>query len=210
MKGGAQVQVAGAGGHAKVVLATLRDAGFAVAACWDDDERRRGETLLGIPIRGPIDGIPDGARVVVAIGSNARRQAVAARLSGRTFVSAVHPSAVIHPSVALGPGTVVFAGAVVQPDVRLGAHVIVNTGACVDHDCVLEDFVHVAPGVRLAGNVTLREGAFLGIGACAVPGTEVGAWATVGAGGVVVTPIPSGATAVGCPAKAIERASGAA
>jgi len=208
VSGDRSVHVVGAGGHAKVVVATLRAAGCDVEAAWDDDTRRVGGEVLGVPVRGTVDALPAEARVVVAIGSNARRKAVAERLGGRPFASVVHPSAVVHPSVVIGPGTVVFAGAVVQPDTRLGAHVIVNTGASVDHDSVLEDFVHVAPGVRLAGTVSLREGAFLGIGACAVPGAEVGAWATVGAGGVVVTPIPSGATAIGCPARAIERTSG--
>ena len=208
MSGGKAVHVVGAGGHAKVVIATLQAAGFDVEAAWDDDSTRVGSDVLGVPIRGAIEAIPLTASVVVAIGSNARRRTVAARLEGRTFASAVHPSAVVHTSAVVGPGTVVFAGAVVQPDSRLGAHVIVNTGASVDHDCVLEDFVHIAPGVSLAGTVTLREGVFLGVGASAVPGTEVGAWATVGAGGVVVAPIPAGATAVGCPARAIERTPG--
>lgn len=203
MSGKRAVHVVGAGGHAKVVIATLQAAGFDVEAAWDDDARRRGGEILGVPIRGPIEAVPEQATVVVAIGSNAARRAVVARLPQRTFVPVAHPSAVVHPSAVLGAGTVVFAGAVLQPDARLGEHVIVNTGASIDHDCLLEDFVHVAPGVRLAGSVSLKEGVFLGIAASAVPGVEVGAWATVGAGGVVVTPIPAGVTAVGCPARAL-------
>lgn len=207
MSDGILVHVVGAGGHAKVVIATLQAAGVEVGGAWDDAVHRVGRTVLGVPVYGPIEAAPAEASLVVAIGSNAGRKAVAARLRGRTFVSIVHPAAVVHPSATLGPGTVVFAGAVLQPEVRLGAHVIVNTGASVDHDCVLEDFVHVAPGVHLAGNVSLREGAFLGIGSSAVPGCEVGAWATVGAGGVVIKPIPGRATAVGCPARVIGRTS---
>src|SRR5262249_58040314 len=119
------------------------------------------------------------------------------------------PTAWVHPSVTIGAGTVIFAGAVIQPDATIGAHVIVNTRASIDHDCVLGDFVHVAPGVGLAGNVTLEEGAFLGIGAAAVPGSRVGAWATVGAGGVVIQPIAAGVTAVGVPARPPQRATAA-
>ncbi len=201
MTGRALVHVAGAGGHAKVVIATLRDAGFEIVAAWDDDESRAGVAILGVPVRGGIDDLPRDAAVIIAVGSNTARKAVAERLQGREFVGAVHPSSTVDPSVALGPGSIVFAGVVIQPDTRLGAHVIVNTGAIVDHDCLLEDFVHVAPGVHLAGNVSLREGAFLGIGVCAVPGVEVGEWATVGAGGAIVRSIPPGVTAVGCPAR---------
>lgn len=199
------VHVVGAGGHAKVVIAALQAACVVVEAAWDDDARRVGGEILGIPIRGPIEGVPPRASVVIAIGANACRKAVASRLSGRTSVRVIHPAAIIHPSAVLGAGTVVFAGAVVQPDVRLGEHVIVNTAASVDHDCIVGDFVHIAPGAHLAGGVRIREGALLGIGACAVPGAEIGSWAVVGAGGVVVAPIAAGVTAVGCPARTIER-----
>jgi len=61
--------------------------------------------------------------------------------------------------------------------------------------------VHVGPGARLAGNVSVYEGAFLGIGSCVVPGCRIGEWATVGAGGVVVGEIPEGVVAKGIPAR---------
>lgn len=198
--------VLGAGGHAKVVVATIQAAGGAIARLLDDVPERHGTRILGHLVEGPIGGGPraDGEVAVVAIGSNRARAAVAARWSG-PFGVVVHPSAIVHASVTLGPGAVVFAGAVVQPGTTIGRHAIVNTRASVDHDCVLGDFVHVAPGVTLAGKVTLEEGAFMGVGSVAVPGVRVGAWATVGAGGVVVRDVPGGVTAVGVPARAIRR-----
>ncbi len=196
--------VVGAGGHAKVVIAMLRAGGCAVAGLFDGDPALHGRKVLGVPVLGSDeDARLDGARAVVAIGSNAARKAVAEKLSGRVaeWTPVVHPRAWVHDSVTLRPGAVVFAGAVIQPGAHVGAHAIVNTGATVDHDCTLADYVHVAPGAHLAGNVRLDEGAFLGIGAAAVPGAAVGAWATVGAGGVVVRDVPARVTAVGVPAK---------
>jgi acetyltransferase-like isoleucine patch superfamily enzyme len=98
---------------------------------------------------------------------------------------------------------VVFAGAVIQPDSVLGSHAIINTGATVDHDCHIGNFVHVAPGCNLAGAVTLKEGAFMGIGSRAIPGVTVEAWTTVGAGATVVHDLPGGITAVGTPARPV-------
>lgn len=205
MTDGKTVDVIGAGGHAKVVVATVQAAGLIVRAVWDDDQSRWGGTVLGVPIQGPVAAVPDRAAVVVAVGSNEARKAIVSRLVGREFVSVIHPTAIVHPTATVGRGTVVFAGGIVQPQGRLGEHVIVNTSASVDHDCLLEDFVHVAPGVRLAGNVSVREGAFLGVGVSAVPGAEIGAWATVGAGAVVVRSIPPRVIAVGCPARALRK-----
>jgi sugar O-acyltransferase (sialic acid O-acetyltransferase NeuD family) len=202
--GAARFVVIGAGGHAKVVIAAIEAAAATVVRVLDDDPACYGRVILGHIVEGPISDelIPAGALVVLGLGSNRARKAVANRLVS-AFGTVVHPSAIVHSSVVLGAGSVVFAGAVIQPGTEIGRHVIVNTCASTDHDCVLGDFVHVAPGVRLAGDVKLEEGAFMGIGSCAVPGARVGAWATVGAGGVVLGQIPSGATAAGVPARVI-------
>jgi sugar O-acyltransferase (sialic acid O-acetyltransferase NeuD family) len=194
--------VVGAGGHAKVVVATARAAGFRVVAIVDDDASRWGASLLGVAVSGPTAHTLDdaGAAVVLAIGNNAVRRALATR--GRCdFVSVIHPSAIVESSVRLGAGSVVFAGAVIQPDCTIGAHAIVNTGASIDHDCVLGTAVHVAPGTRLAGNVTLGDEVFLGIGAVVIPGTTIGARTTIGAGAAVVCDLPADVVAFGVPAR---------
>jgi len=204
----ASVVVVGAGPHAKVIVALLASAGVKVEACYDDVQARIGTSLLGAPVRGPIASVLD-ARLpaILAVGDNAARERLADALGerGLAFATAVHPTAFVHESVTIGPGSVIFAGAVVQPDARIGAHVIVNTSASVDHDCVLEDFVHLAPGVHLAGTVTVERGAFLGVGTVAIPGRRIGARAVCGAGAVVVRDVAAGAKAVGVPARALAR-----
>jgi sugar O-acyltransferase (sialic acid O-acetyltransferase NeuD family) len=206
MSGAGRAAVLGAGGHGKVVIATLQAAGWRVAAAYDDAEERWGGELLGVPIRGPLDAAAasevDGA--VVAVGDNRARRHLAERFD-LPWIAVVHPAAVVHPSVELGAGTVVFAGATIQPDTWIGRHSIVNTGASVDHDCRLGDFVHVAPGARLGGGVVVGEGALMGIGSCVVPGVTVGPWATVGAGAAVVRDVAAGATVVGVPARPLPR-----
>jgi sugar O-acyltransferase (sialic acid O-acetyltransferase NeuD family) len=197
-----ELVVVGSGGHAKVVIATARAAGMAVAAIVDDDPATHGRRVLGVEVAGaagPILADP-GRLAVLAIGDNQARKRLADGARCR-FATVVHPTAVVHETATLGPGTVVFAGAIIQPETVLGAHVIVNTGASIDHDCAIGAWVHVAPGVRLAGNVTLGDGVFVGIGTVAIPGIRVGAWTTVGAGAAVVTDLPPGVTAVGVPAR---------
>jgi sugar O-acyltransferase (sialic acid O-acetyltransferase NeuD family) len=197
-----RVVVVGSGGHAKVVIATARAAGLEIAAVADDDPARWGQRVLGIEITGPSPPVLDDPEqlAVLAIGGNrARRDR--ARGARCRFATVVHPGAIVDVSVRLGAGTVVFAGAVLQPDTVLGAHVIVNTCASIDHDCVVGDFVHVAPGARLAGGVALDEGALLGIGAVAIPNLRVGAWTTVGAGAAVVCDLPANIVATGIPAR---------
>ncbi|MBB6097847.1 sugar O-acyltransferase (sialic acid O-acetyltransferase NeuD family) [Deinobacterium chartae] len=195
--------VLGAGGHAKVVIATLHAAGLPVRGVLDDNSSRAGEKILDVPVLGGmhlLNEVPD-PQAVIAIGSNRARAHISQRYPRTRWISVTHPMASVHPSARIGAGTVVCAGAVVQPDAILGEHVIVNTGASVDHDCILEDFVHVAPGVRLAGGVHLEEGVLMGVASAAIPGVKVGAWSTVGAGGAVIGHLESGITAVGVPAR---------
>ncbi|MFV2068548.1 MAG: acetyltransferase [Pirellulales bacterium] len=195
------VVLVGAGGHAKVVQAAIEATGRQVNAVFDDDPRRWGQTQFGVRIEGPVARLANGHRrpAVIAIGANEVRRAIAERLPMR-WVTVVHPHALVHPSVRLGPGTLVCAGAIIQPDCQIGRHCIVSTAVSVDHDCRVDDFAHLAPGVRLAGNVHVGAGALLGVGAVVVPGIAIGESTTVGAGGVVIRDLPPRVVAVGSPA----------
>lgn len=194
---GREVVILGSGGHAKVVISTLRAMGQIPVAAYDDDSTRWGNSVLGVAIRGPVQEAKGAA--IIAIGMNRIRQQLS-KLN-LEWVNAVHPSAIIDPTVTIGPGTVIFAGCVIQPDAALGSHVIINTGATIDHDDLIADFSQVGPGAHLGGNVRTGEGAFIGLGASIIQGQTVGAWSTVGAGAVVIGDVEPGHTYVGVPAK---------
>jgi sugar O-acyltransferase (sialic acid O-acetyltransferase NeuD family) len=202
-----EVIVLGAGGHAKVVIATLRELEFEVKAVLDDNESKWGKHILGIKIIGPLELIKSGnfEQAVIAIGDNKTRKKIAEKYNGFCrWISIIHPFSYVHPSVEIGEGSVIFAGAVIQPEVVIGKHVIINTSASVDHDCKIEDFVHIAPGVHLAGGVLVGEGSLLGIGSSVVPYKRIGKWTAIGAGSVVINDIQDFLTVVGVPARPID------
>ena len=121
---------------------------------------------------------------IIAVGNNKNRKKEVENLRDCEFAILVHPSAIIAPDVQIGEGTVIMAGVIIQPSCRIGKHVILNTGSTCDHDTIIEDFVHIAPGVHLCGGVTVGEGALMGVGSCAVPGAKIEAWSLVKAGTV--------------------------
>jgi len=194
------VSVIGAGGHAKVVISTLRAAGYTVKAVFDDDPGKLGTILSGVMVQGPIAEFPGDRRGVIAVGDNDNREIISRLFKTVEWVTVVHPQASVDPSVKLGPGTVVFAGSVIQADSVIGSHVIINTGATVDHDCVIGDYSHVAPGAHLAGGNLVGKAVLLGIGSVVVPGRQIGDRAVIGAGGVVLKDLAAGVTAFGVPA----------
>jgi len=198
----------GAGGHAKVVVATLHEVGYTVTALLDDDLSKIGHSLLCVPVVGKLESLEDYGfcSSIIALGDNQKRQEIALRFDELCdWLTVVHPMAYVHESVKIGVGTVVFARAVLQPDAMIGDHVIINTGATVDHDCRIGNFVHLAPGVHLAGNVSIGNGAFLGSGTVVIPGKTIGEGAVVGAGAVVIDDIPSFAKVAGVPARSIRK-----
>lgn len=198
------VVIIGGGGHAKVVIESLRASGETIVAIVDADPTPR--AVLGVPVVGDDLALADLrgqglSKLFVAIGDNRLREKLGrkAREQGFTLVNAIHPSAVISPSAVLGEGVAVMAGVAINADSRIGDLAIVNTGAVVDHDCHLGAACHLGPASALAGGVTLGERAFLGVGARAIPGVRIGADTIVGAGGVVVRDLPDAVLAVGVP-----------
>lgn len=202
----------GAGGHAKVVIEILRfHPEFALHGLLDSSPAMQGQTVLDVPVLG-FDEMLENLRhqsvdhFFVGLGtatSTAPRKRLfeKALALGFTPVDAIHPTAVVSPSAAWGPGVTVLPLAVINAQARLGANVIVNTGAIVEHDCQIADHVHLGPGVRLGGSVEVGEGALIGIGAILRPGVRIGRRAVVGAGAVVVKDVPDEVVVVGSPAR---------
>lgn len=201
----APLWIVGAGGHAKVCVATARKAGYEVLGLLDPRPDLQGATVLGAPVHDDDDALSGDANLVVAVGDNRARARLAASYESHGFATLVHPRAEMAEGSSVGQGSVVFAGAVVQPGATVGRHAIINTGAIVEHDCKLADLVQVASGATLAGAVTAGEGAFVGAGATVLPGVRLGSWCVVGAGAVVVDDVPDGMTVVGVPARALRR-----
>ena len=96
-----------------------------------------------------------------------------------------------------------FAGVVVNPGATIGDGVILNTGCSIDHDCVLDECVHVSPGARLAGTVSVGQLSWIGIGASVKQSIHIGCNVRVGAGAAVVSDIGDDTTVVGVPAKTL-------
>lgn len=146
-------------------------------------------------------------KFIIAIGNNEIRKLIVSKLGlpKENYISIIHDTAIISKSASIGNGTVIMAGTIVNADVVIGDHAIINSGAIVEHDNQIGDYVHVAPRATLTGSVIAEEGSMIGAGATIIPGIKIGEWAVIGAGATVISDIPSNRTAVGTPAKIINK-----
>ena len=195
----------GSGGHSKVLIDIAQASQTEIAALFDDNSKLWGTDFHSLPVLGGKDKIDLNSQIFISIGANHIRRKIALHFQGQghSFFSLLHPSAQISPSADIAEGTCVMPGAIINADVRIGAHCIINTAATVDHDCVIEDFVHIAPGVNLCGNISIGEGSIIGVGASIIPGIKIGKNCTICAGAVVLRNVPDGSKVIGNPGRII-------
>jgi serine O-acetyltransferase len=101
----------------------------------------------------------------------------------------------------------------IHPAARIGCGILLDhgTGFVAGETSVIEDDVNLLHGVTLGGrgaalgdrHPKVRRGASLGAGVKVLGNIEIGAGAKVGAGSIVLAPIPSAHTAVGIPAHVV-------
>ena len=131
----------------------------------------------------------------------------------------------VRENAVVGDECIIGRGAYIGAGVRLGSRVKVQNLAQVYEPATVEDGVFIGPGAVLTNDeyprairpdgqlctvsdwepvgVVLRTGASVGAGAVCVAPVEVGRWAMVAAGAVVVHDVPDFALVAGTPARRI-------
>lgn len=202
------VVIFGAGGLGCLVLDTLLQTDrYRPVAFLDNDTRKHGAKVDGLPVLGNADQIPrlrkSGIRAaIVAIGDNEARVEIAKYLesSGIELASAIHPSASIAPSARLGKHLIVGSRVTICVHSEVSDHCVLLAGTIVEHDNKLGRGVFLHAASRLAGTVTVEDYAVVGIGACVIPGRKIGRGASVGPGAVVIRDVSPGTRVNGAPA----------
>lgn len=198
------VVIIGCGGHGKVIAdIVLRNQDHLVGFL---DDNRKENGFIGFPVLGTINdytSFPD-SEFVIAIGNADVRERIENRLRGVSFYTAIHPDAVISEiNTSIGEGTVVMANAVINSGSHIGKQCIINTAAVVEHDNIIEDFVHVSVGAKLAGTVHIGRKTWIGIGATVSNNISICSDCMIGAGTVVIHNIYTIGTYVGIPAEIV-------
>ena len=98
----------------------------------------------------------------------------------------------------------IITSSTINTGVKIGKHCIINTNSSIDHDCIINDFVHIAPGATLCGGVLVGRSTLIGAGTTILPNIKVGENVIIGAGSLVNKDIPDNSMVFGTPAKVID------
>lgn len=208
--------IVGAGGlgrEVRFLIQVLREKG-ALYECigFFDDGLSSGSLVNGSTVLGPIKSLNEinyPLSVVLAVGKPQLRKSFFDQLHNPylSYPTLVHPTAILGEQayVTIGRGCIITAGVVMTTNIVVGDFVLINNAAQIGHDSIIGDFVSIMPSANLSGHVHLDQEVYIGTGASLINGVSVGASSVIGAGAAVVDSIPAGCTAVGVPAKPLDR-----
>ncbi len=206
------IVIVGAGGFGRELLAWCPDCfpsdryrikGF--LANTDDDVVACGETSF------PILGSPESycpketERFLLAIGDVAARRRIVESLRKRRaeFLTMIHPTAVIAPTVSLGKGTVVYPNVVLANGAVLDDFVLMSNFASAGHDSRAGRYCNLCPYATLNGAAVLEDEVFVGTHATVGPGVRVGRGSRISANTAVLRNAPRDSFVFGVPGKTV-------
>lgn len=176
-------------------------------------------TCFGFPIV-PERNIPrledQGFLFVIGLGNNEKRKNIYEKFKHLQYPNIIHESASMgfeqHEALRSKKGNIITAGVRFTNKVQMGNFGIFNLNCTIGHDCIIKNFVNIAPGSNISGNVCLEEGVYIGTNSTILQGKSIenkmsiGRFATVGAGAIVTKDVSGFSTVVGMPARPITKA----
>lgn len=200
--------IIGAGGYSKSVLDSVDKNKIQMTGFIDefsDKEEHLGYSILCnkfADLKSPKDYV-----YFIAVGNNINRKRWYDLLKSHNLeiINVIDNSAIVSPNAELSKEGGIFVGkrAIINSGAEIGYNCIINTGALVEHGCFVGNHVNVSTYSILNGDVKVQDGSFIGSSSVTIGQIEIGQWATVGAGAVVIRNVDSNTTVAGVPAKII-------
>lgn len=184
------IAIIGAGAHAQEIEIIALENGFNVVGLFSKDDEYL-EKYIDVPY-------------LLGIGNPNMREKIDKKFIEMGAVSAsplIAKNCILGKNISLSDGVIVMFSCVLTYDIILGRHTHVNIGSTISHNCRIGNWTSLSPNCHLAGNVSLSDRVFLGIGVNALPYTEVSNDCIIGGGALIKDKLDSFNTYVGVPCR---------
>jgi acetyltransferase EpsM len=126
------------------------------------------------------------------------------RKGGASFLTFIHPTALIAETCKIGEGVLVSHNASVGPMAVIGNFNILNSRCTIGHETIIENYNFISPQVSLSGNTTMGSYNMFGVNSATIPGVILGDNNTIGAGSIITKNVEDNSVIVGVPGKKIK------
>ena len=161
----------GGGGHCKSCIDVIEQEGKYQIAGIVDVAGKVGQTILGYPIIGTDDDLPELVQkypnVLITIGQiktadlRIKVYNQAKKLNAQ-FPVIVAPTAYVSKHATIGDGTIVMHQALINAEAKIGVNCIINSKALIEHEAVVGDHCHISTGSKVNGQVAISNECFIG------------------------------------------------
>jgi len=171
------------------------ECGFKVAAFAIDEQYKKENTFLGLPVvnfsdiekyhpAGTFDMfVAVGYHDLNALRENKCKETIA---KGYKLVSIISPNSKVPKNVTMGHNCFIMPPAIVHPCVKLGNNVFIWSGSIVGHHSIIKDNCWLTSGCNISGNVTMGENTFAAINATIGHSVTLGKECFIGANALVI------------------------
>lgn len=134
---------------------------------------------------------PHGCEMFIAVGyrrMRARREAYERmQAAGYRFVNVVSSQAVVDSRAELGDNNLIFPGCIIESNVSIGSNNVFWSGTTVCHDSRVGNHNFLAPRTVIAGNCSVQDLCFFGVGSICIDGLHVRSETYLRAGAVLLS-----------------------
>lgn len=200
------MDIIGAGGHSRSVIALLKNNNIEPENIYDDSfQQGTKEFIFGIPVSGKLSDVKPTQQLCLAVGDNKQRALYFKKFYDLLYKrTLIHSTAWLEKETSAGEANLVFGNVFVNAGVKFGNNNILNTGCIIEHECEIGNHNHISVSAVLCGRVKIGSNCFVGAGVIIKDKISVCDNVIIGAGAVVVKNISEPGVYVGNPAKKIK------
>jgi len=161
----------GGGGHCISCIDVIEETGLYEIIGILDQPEKKGSNVLGYPIIGTDDDIPDLIAkcpdfhiTVGQIKSSHVRKSIFEKIknNGGHLPVIISPTAHVSSHATIEEGSIIMHQALVNASASIGKACIINSKALIEHEAKVGDFCHISTAACINGQVNIGASCFIG------------------------------------------------